>query len=96
MKRSSIPNIFLCVLLTVIIAGCSMIGSMRGPKKYNLKYDLPEGSTFAMKVSRDDHFVRNIMGNEAVMDIKDVMEYSFEVKSSSKEGLTLELEYKRT
>jgi hypothetical protein len=94
MKRSGVPIMFVCVLTTVIIAGCSMIGSMGGPKKYNLKYDLPEGSTFAMKISRDDHFVRNVMGNEAVMDMKDVIEYGFEVKSSSKEGLTLELEYK--
>jgi hypothetical protein len=94
MKRSGVPIIFACVLTTVMITGCSMIGSMRGPKKYNLKYDLPKGSTFAMKISRDDHFVRNIMGNEAVMDIKDVIEYGFEVKSSSKQGLTLELEYR--
>jgi hypothetical protein len=94
MKRSSIPNILLCVLITMIIAGCSMIGSRGGPKKYSLKYDLPEGTTFAIKISRDDHFVRNIMGNDAVMNIKDVIEYGFEVKSSSKEGLTLEIEYR--
>jgi hypothetical protein len=84
----------LYVLVSLAIAGCSVLGISRGPKQYDLKYKLTEGSIFSLTGSSEEHAVRDVMGNELVTNIKDIVEYDFEVKSATEEGFVLRLEYR--
>jgi hypothetical protein len=93
MRRLGISTVFFCVFISLAIAGCSLMGISRGPKKYDLKYKLKEGFKFSLTLSGQNHYVREVMGNELAVDTKGTAEYGFEVLSTTKEGSTLEVDY---
>jgi len=82
------------MISTSISISAPVFGSVpKSIKKYNLKYKMKKGSSFIVTSTRKDHYTREIMGNEIVVNQLDFNKYQFTVKTSKRKGLHLEMKY---
>jgi hypothetical protein len=82
--------------LVVLVCSCgpTVKGAVTAEGKYDLRYGLAKGSRFVLRLSKTHNFSQEVMGNEVSGVSKNYVEYDFEVRSSGKDGLGLELTYK--
>lgn len=62
-------------------------------KNFSLEYNLKDNAKFTILFSENEHYSREIMGNEIVTNSTDKIEYQFRVKSEKSDGFDLEMEY---
>lgn len=62
-------------------------------KEYDLKYKFKKGEKFELKYSELNHYTREMMGNEMIVDQKDSYNYLYTVKSLNGEDAVIEMEY---
>jgi hypothetical protein len=80
-------------LVGLVVAAIGIpAGRFEAAKQYTLAYKMNKGATFAVQVARKHRNHRNFMGNDLITNAEGLREYRFTVKSSSDDGLTLELE----
>jgi len=90
MKRIGFTISILTILFALIMGNLSCM-----QRKPALKYKLKEDTKFIMIFSENDHYIREIMGNEIVTNTDDEIEYSFRVKSEKRDGADLEMAYRK-
>ena len=95
MKKKNL--ILLAVIPFLIFAGVKPLGfpGLKNDvlKDYDLRYKFKKGEKFELKYTETDHYTREMMGNEMIVDQKDSYKYAFSVKSVNGDEAVIEMEY---
>jgi hypothetical protein len=95
MKKKNI--VLLWVIPFLIFAGVkpveTPVSKKKAVKEYDLKYKFKKGEKFELKYSELNHYTREVMGNEIILNQEDSYKYALNIKSVKGEDAVIEMEY---